>query len=317
MNRNEKAVYCNNCLKWYHRKCNGISLEEYEALVDEPDDLMWLCILCATDEIASKFPFGYLSLIELNKLYGVDLPSQLELLSSYKIRSKLSKLPNLDDYDTDENYIQAINSKYMDQLNFNKLTSTLSKSLSLMHVNIRSLSKHIDELMTILLMSKIKFEFIDITESKQQVGKGFIVNVDMEGYHTCNQPSKSVSGGVVIYVNSNLDHSKIGELSETEDDFEPLWIETVNKKKKNIICGCIYRHPNTDSVKFIEYTESTLSKTDCNKYEVILMGVFNIDLLQYESNTISNDFINSMTTHSFLPYILQPFYRQTFSINIL
>ena len=141
MNTNQKAVYCNNCLKWYHRKCNGISLEEYEALIDEPDDLPWLCVLFTIDEIASNFPFGCLSIIDLNELYGVDLPSQLELLPSYKIRSNLSKLSNLDDYDIDENYIQAINSKYMDQLNFNKLSSTLSKSLSLMHVNIRSLSK--------------------------------------------------------------------------------------------------------------------------------------------------------------------------------
>ena len=36
------------------------------------------------------------------------------------------------------------------------------------------------------------------------------------------------------------------------------------------------------------------------------MGDFNIDLLQYDSNTISNDSINSMTAHSFLPHILQP-----------
>ena len=74
-------------------------LKEYEALVDEPDDPPWLCILCTIDETASKFPFGYLSIIELNELYGVDLPSQLELLPSYEIRPKLSKLPNLDDYD--------------------------------------------------------------------------------------------------------------------------------------------------------------------------------------------------------------------------
>ena len=73
-----------------------------------------------------------------------------------------------------------------------------------------------------------------------------------------------------------------------------------------IICGCIYRHPNTDPTKFLEYIESTISKIDCNKYEIFLMGDFNIDLLQYDSNTISNDFINSMTAHSFLPYILQP-----------
>ena len=36
------------------------------------------------------------------------------------------------------------------------------------------------------------------------------------------------------------------------------------------------------------------------------MGDINIDLLQYDSSTVSNDFINSMTVHSFLPYILQP-----------
>ena len=175
------------------------------------------------DEMASKFPFGYLSVIELNELFGVDLPSQLELLPSYEIRSKPSKLPNLDDYDIDKNYIQAINSKYIDQLNFNKLTSTsLSKSLSLMHANIRSLSKHIDELKTVLLMSKIKFDFVGISESQEQVHKDFIVNVDMKGYHKYNQLSKSASGGVVIYVNSNLDHSKIDELSKTEGDFESL-----------------------------------------------------------------------------------------------
>ena len=78
VNRNQKAIYCDS-LKQYHRKCNGISLEEYEALVDEPDDLPWLCITCTIDEMASKFPFGYLSIIELSELYGIDLPSQLEL----------------------------------------------------------------------------------------------------------------------------------------------------------------------------------------------------------------------------------------------
>ena len=81
-----------------------------------------------------------------------------------------------------------------------------------MHVNIRNLSKHIDELKTVLLMSKIKFDLIGITEFKQQVGKDFIVNVDMERYHKYNQLLKSASGGVVIYVNSKID-----ELSKTED----------------------------------------------------------------------------------------------------
>ena len=36
------------------------------------------------------------------------------------------------------------------------------------------------------------------------------------------------------------------------------------------------------------------------------MGDFNVDLLQYESHNSTDKFLNSMVSHSFLPYILQP-----------
>ena len=44
------------------------------------------------------------------------------------------------------------------------------------------------------------------------------------------QPSESAPGGVVIYVNNELNHSRLEELSVTENDFESLWIEISNKK---------------------------------------------------------------------------------------
>ena len=37
--------------------------------------------------MTSKFPFGYLSKMELSDIYGLDLPSQLQLLPSYELRS--------------------------------------------------------------------------------------------------------------------------------------------------------------------------------------------------------------------------------------
>ena len=46
------------------------------------------------------------------------------------------------------------------------------------------------------------------------------------------QPSKSASGGVVIYVNDKLNHSRLEEFSVTEKDFESLWIEISNKKNE-------------------------------------------------------------------------------------
>ena len=84
--------------------------------------------------MASKFPFGHLSKIELNDLYGLDFPSQLQLLPNYELRSKLSHIPTLDKFDLDENYVQSINSKYFDIPEIAKLSTALSgKSFSLFH----------------------------------------------------------------------------------------------------------------------------------------------------------------------------------------
>ena len=58
------------CQKWIHRKCNGTSAEEYERLADEDDSISWECIICEIVDMASKFPFGYPTKIELNDLPG-------------------------------------------------------------------------------------------------------------------------------------------------------------------------------------------------------------------------------------------------------
>ena len=117
---------------------------------------------------------------------------------------------------------------------------------------------------------------------------------------------QSNAGGVALYVNNRLDHLERNDLGRLDDDFESIWIEIKNKKGKKFLCVCLYRHPNTDTAKFMEYIESTLTKIDQNKYAVFLMGDFNIDLLKYESHNCTNDFINSLVSHSFLRYILQP-----------
>ena len=59
---------------------------EFDILIEEDDNLPWQCILCVIDEMASKFPFVYLSKMELNDIYGLDFPSQLQLLPSYEQR---------------------------------------------------------------------------------------------------------------------------------------------------------------------------------------------------------------------------------------
>ena len=130
--------------------------------------------------MASKFPFGHLSKIELNDLYGLDFPSQLQLLPNYELRSKLSHIPTLDKFDLDENYVQSINSKYFDIPEIAKLSTALSgKSFSLFHVILEAYPK---TLTICLVKLKVDLDLIRMTETKQQIGKDFLANVDVNDY---------------------------------------------------------------------------------------------------------------------------------------
>ena len=79
----------------------------------------------------------------------VDIPSQLSMLPSYTVCSKLTKLPNLDNFDMDENLIHAVDSRYVRIPELNELTPT-KQSFSLFHMNVRSLSAHHNELLVLL-----------------------------------------------------------------------------------------------------------------------------------------------------------------------
>ena len=80
-------------------------------------------------------------------------------------------------------------------------------------------------------------------------------------------------------------------------------------KKKNLIIGCIYRHPSSDMPidEFLDiYLEPTLLKISNENKICILAGDFNVDLLKIDTHSSSNKFYNSMLSNFFAPYILQP-----------
>ena len=84
---------------WVHAKCNGTTDKKYQQLRLEADDVPWSCISCIIKQRAEIFPFGF-SKLELRDLNEVDLPSFLRTLPSYDTQSKLTKMPNLGDFDS-------------------------------------------------------------------------------------------------------------------------------------------------------------------------------------------------------------------------
>ena len=140
----------------------------------EDDNVPWYCLPCLIAQNSEIFPFGLVSKSEMSELLDVDLPSQVDNLPSFEIISKLSNMPNLNSSDLDENFIKTINSKYYKTHDLPKISNHHhTKDFSLFHVNIRSLPKHFDELHTLLHASKIPFDVIGITESKQSLNKDF------------------------------------------------------------------------------------------------------------------------------------------------
>ena len=69
---------------------------------------------------------------------------------------------------------------------------------------------------------------------------------------------------------------------------------------------CIYRHPNMDVDEFNNnYINLLLDKRSKQIQSVFLLGDFNVNLLKFEKHTLANEFLDSLSPHMFLPYIVQ------------
>ena len=67
----------------------------------------------------------------------------------------------------------------------------------------------------------------------------------------------------------------------------------------------VYRPPNADVTLFTDYFDSILSSIN-NKNPCYIAGDFNIDLLKYDSNMPTTDYVNCIFSQSFLPTINKP-----------
>ena len=92
-------------------------------------------------------------------------------------------------------------------------------------------------------------------------------------------------------------------------NFESTFIEFIFPKRKNMILGCIYRHPTSTMPVHLfnnDYILPLLEKISTEDKVCLLMGDFNIDLSKNAFNEDVNTFYNSLLSHFFAPCILQP-----------
>ena len=110
-------------------------------------------------------------------------------------------------------------------------------------------------------------------------------NINLEGYHPfVFDPTDTTHGGTGFYIKDSLVFKRRDGLKFNSSGFhESTFIEIILPNKKNVIVGCIYRHPNSKMPVncFINnYIEPLLDKLATENKLCSLMGDFNIDLLK-------------------------------------
>ena len=92
-------------------------------------------------------------------------------------------------------------------------------------------------------------------------------------------------------------------------ELETTFIEVILPKRKDLVVGLIYRHPCMDvdefNTQYLPKILSRISKEIKQKY-FVLMGDFNINLLNYTTDTKVAEFLDKMYSYSFLPQITHP-----------
>jgi UDP-N-acetylmuramyl tripeptide synthase len=87
---------------------------------------------------------------------------------------------------------------------------------------------------------------------------------------------------------------------------ESTFIGITNENGKNTIIGCIYKHHTISAKDFTDLISTQLPKISNEKKHCYLIGDFNMNLLQLESNSDIEHYFDVMTNQNFTPLITTP-----------
>ena len=144
-------------------------------------------------------------------------------------------------------------------------------------------------------------EIIAISETK--LLDEYIYNISIPGYVFLNTNSPTRAGGVGLYISKELTFTRRRDLEVTGDGIESCWVEIMREKEKNIVIGCIYRHPTKDCAILHNALKEQLSNLNNKSKEVFVLGDININLLNYNRDNQTSDYLDMLLDLGFTPLI--------------
>ena len=162
------------------------------------------------------------------------------------------------------------------------------------HLNIRSLFNKHDVLRQAVENCNNNLHVLGLSETwlTDQIPDNFInfngytrVRGDRNWGDPAIQGQVKKGGGVCLYLTENINWTceSYEILNRSNNNIEIQWIEIINDNCRNFIVANAYRPPDGNTGDFMEYLEDCLNFIDLSKFDLFLMGDFNIDYLDKKS----------------------------------
>ena len=135
----------------------------------------------------------------------------------------------------------------------------------------------------------------------------------LPNYNFFSNNVSSNMGGVCLYVKQQYHCTVRGDLSIRKEHLESIFVEC-RSGNKCLTIGMVYRRPGTSYAAFQADLETILSNISS---QCILIGDFNLNLLNESSDNIIANFVNSMREFSYQPTIVKPTRVQRNSATVI
>lgn len=207
-------------------------------------------------------------------------------------------------------------SNYYDSDSYLNLTSNKNQTdyFTLFNTNSRSLLKHKSEYDVLFqaLDSHLSFDMLSFTESWLDEKIEELVTFD--GYVPITRhkfPNKE-GGGIAVYLKNDKKYKIRHDLSFCGNKthlYDGIFIEIINPNSTNgnILIFVMYRTPSHNSVpEFTADLNAILEKVKHEKKRTVITGDLNIDLLKYNSNNQTSNFLDMLISNNLTPRITLP-----------
>ena len=178
--------------------------------------------------------------------------------------------------------------------------------INIMHINIRSIQNKFDTLKSMLNCLPDPPDVLALTETWLKETNKHLFSLDGYDSHHIIRINKE-QGGISIFTKNNLNVEILNQYCYINDSVEIL---TIKLKTTNLtyVISVIYRpHSKHEMVnEFTDLINQLLTNAIYRNNKSILLGDFNINLLEHTTHLPTNIFLNAMQALNYFPHISRP-----------